>query len=323
MHENLSTGDMIEPGVSFQNEKVSTAKLSVASNSFLVALKLVVGLLMGSVGVISEAIHSGVDLIAALLATYSVRMSSRPADAVHRYGHGKFENLSGMLEGALIIVAAMIVLYEAGRRLLEGAEVEMLGYGMAVMAVSAILNYFISRRLMRVAKKTESLALEADAYHLMTDVWTSVGVFIALVLIYLTGIQEIDSIIAVFVAAMIVRAGYDITRRSTRGLLDVALPEEEMKAIEVIMAEHGDMFVNFHKLRARRTGTERQVDLHLTVPKSLSVKESHDLSEHLEREINQKLPNCETVIHIEPCDERCEKCRMYGSEKVFRKGRTS
>lgn len=303
-----------------RNEKVSAAKLSVASNSLLVALKLTVGLLMGSVGVISEAIHSGVDLIAALLATYSVRMSSRPADASHRYGHGKFENLSGMLEGALIIVAAVIVLYEASRRLFEGSEVELLWYGMAVMAVSAIVNTFVSRRLMRVARRTGSLALEADAYHLMTDVWTSVGVFVALLLIYFTGIHEIDSIIAVFVAAMIVRAGYDITSRSTKDLLDVALPEEEMRAIEVVMVEHEEMFVDFHRLRARSTGTERQIDLHLTVPRSLSVKESHDLCEHLEREIKEKIPNCVIVMHIEPCDENCEKCRMHDSRRVFRKG---
>jgi len=301
------------------SEKVRAAKLSVASNSFLVALKLCVGVLMGSVGVISEAIHSGVDLVAALLATYSVRMSSKPADAVHRYGHGKFENLSGMIEGALIIVAAAVVLYEAGRRLHEGSEVELLGYGIAVMAVSAIVNFGVSRRLFSIAKKTESPALEADAYHLMTDVWTSAGVFVALVLIYFTGYHEIDSIIAIFVAAMIVRAGYDITRRSTGGLLDVSLPEEEMKVIEAVMVEHEDMFVNFHRLRARKTGTERHVDLHLTVPKSISVKESHDLCEHLEREIRRKLPNCVIVVHIEPCDENCEKCRMRGADGVFRK----
>jgi len=304
------------------NEKVSAAKLSVASNSLLVALKLSFGLLMGSVGVISEAIHAGVDLVAALLATYSVRMSSRPADADHRYGHGKFENLSGMIEGALIIVAAAIVLYEAGRRLFEGSEVELLWYGMAVMAISAIVNYAVSRRLMSVARRTGSLALEADAYHLLTDVWTSAGVFVALLLIYFTGIHEIDSMIAIFVAAMIVRAGYDITRRSTKGLLDVALPEEEMKAIEEVMVEHEEMFVDFHRLRARSTGTERQIDLHLTVPRSLSVKDSHDLSEHLEREIKEKIPNCVIVMHIEPCDENCEKCRIHDSRRVFTKGQS-
>jgi len=312
---------MIASGMGAVDEKVRVAKLSVASNSFLVALKLFVGIMMGSVGVISEAIHSGVDLVAALLATYSVRMSSKPADAVHRYGHGKFENLSGMLEGALIIVAAAIVLYEASRRLLEGSEVELLGYGIVVMAVSAIVNYGVSRRLFAVARKTESPALEADAYHLMTDVWTSAGVFVALVFIYFTGHHEIDSIIAIFVAAMIVRAGYDITRRSTGGLLDVSLPEEEMRVIEVVMAEHEERFVDFHRLRARKTGTERQVDLHLTVPKSISVKESHDLCEQLEREIRQKLPNCVIVVHIEPCDEKCEKCRMRSPDDVFRKGR--
>ena len=300
------------------SEKIKVAKLSVYSNTTLVLAKLVVGVMMMSVGVISEALHSGIDLIAALIARFSVKRSAEPADSDHRFGHGKFENLSGMIEGALIFVAAAIIIYEASKRLIEPMSVEFLGAGMFVMGLSAVLNFVVSRRLMAVAKKTDSLALEADALHLKTDVWTSVGVFVALVAIFFTGEKLIDPLIALFVAAFIIRAAYDITTRSSHGLLDVTLPDSEMKVIERIMNEHSAQYVNFHKLRARKTGSERQIDLHLTVPSDLSVKESHDLAEHLESEIKSALPQTTTVIHVEPCNKACEKCKLREDPVAFK-----
>jgi cation diffusion facilitator family transporter len=299
-------------------EKMSAARLSVYSNTALVITKLVVGTLMMSVGVISEALHSGIDLIAALIARFSVKRSAEPADSDHRFGHGKFENLSGVIEGALIFVAAGIIIFEASRRLMNPVDVELVGAGMVVMAFSAVVNSFVSRRLMNVAKKTDSLALEADALHLKTDVWTSVGVFVALGAILVTGEKLIDPLIALFVAAFILRAAYEITTRSSHGLLDVTLPEAEMKEIERIMNEHASEFVDFHKLRARKTGSERQIDLHLTVPSSLSVEESHDLSDRLEQEIKSALPMTTTVIHVEPCDRECEKCKLRETSGAFR-----
>ncbi len=313
----------MEQAVDAAEEKVRVARLSVYSNSFLVALKLLVGVFMGSVSVISEAIHSGIDLLAALLARFSVKMSGRPADEDHRYGHGKFENLSGMIEGALILVAAAVILYESGKRLFDGYEIGYIWFGMVVMAISAVVNLVVSSKLMKVAKRTDSLALEADAYHLRADVWTSAGVFAALALIYLTGMNEIDPIIAIVVAAFIIRAAFDITKRSTHGLLDTTLPEREIQTIERIMNEHHDRFVDFHRLRARKTGSERQIDLHITVPHDLNVKESHELVDHLEREIRKELPGSVVVMHIEPCDENCEKCRMRGStESLLRPRKT-
>lgn len=296
------------------DRKVSAARVSVISNSLLVLLKLAVGIAMGSVGVLSEALHSGIDLVAALLARYSVVKSAEPADAEHRFGHGKFENMSGMIEGTLIFVAAIVIIYEAGRRLFERYEVELLDIGMAVMALSAVINFLVSRYLHKVAEETDSLALEADARHLEADVWTSVGVFVALVLIYLTGIKLIDPIIGLVVAVLIIRAAYEITKKSVSGLLDQSLPDQEIRAIERIMNSHSAQFVNFHKLRARKTGSERQIDLHLTVPRSLSVKDGHDLVDHLEAEIKSVLPNSVIVIHIEPCDSQCEKCALSPEE---------
>jgi len=293
------------------DEKIAIAKLSVISNSVLVAIKLVVGLMMGSVAVISEAIHSGMDLLAALIARFSVVKSAEPADEGHHFGHGKYENLSGMIEGVLIFIAAGWIIYEACERLLgKEVEVDLLAAGMAVMAISTIVNLYVGTRLKRVAKKTDSLALEADAYHLLTDVWTSVGVLVALVLMLLTDLQWLDSAVALVVAALIIHTAFDITRRSTEGLLDKSLPEHELKAIEQVIRRRESAVLNFHKLRARKMGSDRQIDLHLVVPRFRSVKESHDLVDELERDIRKALPHASVVVHIEPCDARCEKCRM-------------
>lgn len=292
-------------------DKVAIAKLSVMSNSLLVVLKLVVGMLMGSVAVISEAVHSGMDLLAALMARFSVVRSAEPADREHHFGHGKYENLSGMVEGVLIFLAAGWIIFEAGKRLLEGeADVQLLAAGMAVMAVSTVLNLYVGTRLQKIAKKTDSLALEADAYHLLTDVWTSVGVIAALVLIHFTGYYWLDPLVAMVVAVFIIRTAFDITRRSTEGLLDKTLPEQELRVIESIIRRRESELLNFHKLRARKTGSDRQIDLHLVVPRYQSVKQSHDLVDELEKDICAALPNTSVVVHIEPCDARCEKCKM-------------
>ncbi len=292
-------------------EKLAVARLSVYSNSALVVLKLVSGLVMGSVAVMSEAIHSALDLLAALIARYSVKKSSEPADRDHTFGHGKYENLSGMIEGGLIFLAAAGIMYYAASRLLgDEVEVEVLEFGMVIMGLSAAVNYYVSMRLMKVAKQTDSLALEADAYHLRTDVWTSVGVFVSIVFIWVTGVHLIDPIVAIIVAGFIIHAAYDITSRSTGGLLDRSLPEEEMRLIERIIEEHRSDILSFHKLRARKMGADRQVDVHMIVPRNLSVKEGHDLVDHMEREIRKELPKCVVVIHMEPCNAECEKCSM-------------
>lgn len=299
-------------------EKIAVARLSVYSNTFLVAMKVVVGVMMGSVAVLSEAIHSAIDLFAAMIARYSVKKSAEPADKEHRYGHGKYENLSGMIEGALIFVAAAIIIYEAGKRIFEAVPVEFVGVGVAVMGISAVVNFFISRKLYEVAKRTDSLALEADAYHLKTDVWTSVGVFVALILIQFTGEQMLDPLVALVVAALIIHAAYDITRRSTEGLVDKSLPEAEIKLIERIIKEHETDVLNFHKLRARKMGSERQIDVHMIVPRNLSVKEGHDLVDHLENDIKKELPRCVILIHMEPCDANCDSCKLSAPPEPFK-----
>jgi cation diffusion facilitator family transporter len=292
------------------NEKIAIARLSVYSNSSLVVLKLVVGFLMGSFAVLSEALHSGIDLLAALIARYSVKKSAEPADKEHRYGHGKYENLSGMVEGVLIFVAAAVIIYEAVHRIFSDFEVELLTAGMIIMGISAVINFLVARKLHEVALRTDSLALEADAYHLKTDVWTSAGVFAALALIQITGIQMLDPAVALIVAAFIIHAAYDITKRSTEGLVDKSLPEAEIKLIEGIIKEHETDVLSFHRLRARKMGSERQIDVHMIVPRNLSVKEGHDLVDHLENDIKKELPMTVIVVHMEPCDANCERCKL-------------
>jgi cation diffusion facilitator family transporter len=298
--------------------KIAVAGLSVWSNSFLVALKLVVGLMMGSVSVLSEAIHSGIDLVAALVARYSVKRSAEPADKDHTYGHGKYENLSGFIEGTLIFLAAALIVYEASKRLFDATEVELVAVGMSVMAISAGVNIVVSRKLFKVAKETESLALEADAYHLMTDVWTSAGVFVALGVILVTGWQIVDPVVAMIVAALIFRAAFGITKRSCDGLLDRSLPEHELQVLEAVVKRHEVHFVDYHRLRTRKVGAERQVDLHVTVPRDMTVIESHSLVERLEGEIREALPRSTIIVHVEPCEKDCESCRMSEGGPVFR-----
>ncbi len=299
-------------------EKISVARLSVYSNTVLVIIKFAVGILMMSVAVLSEALHSCIDLVAAFIARYSVKKSSEPADKEHRYGHGKYENLSGMIEGSLIFVAAAVIIYEAVKKLFGEPEVDLLAAGMVVMGISAVVNFFVARKLYEVAKRTDSLALEADAYHLRTDVWTSAGVFVALLLIQITGITLLDPAVALVVAMLIIHAAVDITKRSAEGLVDKSLPEAEIKLIERIIKEHETDVLNFHKLRARKMGSERQVDVHMIVPRNLSVKEGHDLVDHLENDIKKELPKTVIVVHMEPCDANCESCKLNAPPQPFK-----
>ncbi len=290
------------------NEKIRAARLSIASNTILTLGKLGVGLVMNSVSVISEAIHSGLDLVAALIAFLSVRESSKPADERHRYGHGKFENVAGITEAFLILVAAAMIIYNAYPKLYGGVEIHSLGLGAAVMGISATVNFFVSRELMRVARKTESPALAADAWHLRTDVYTSLGVFAGIIAIKVTGLAVLDPLIAIGVALLIVKAAVDLIRDSMRSILDVRLPEVEEQAIKEVLEEHSTQFVEFHKLRTRRAGSQRYVDLHLVVPRDWAINKVHDICDEIEKDIRGKLQDVHILIHTEPCGRCCTDC---------------
>lgn len=291
--------------------KKSTARLSIISNAALVVMKLAVGIAIGSVSIVSEAIHSAIDLVAAIIAFASVKKSSEPPDAEHRFGHGKIEDFSGLIEAMLIFIAAILIIREAALKLLgQGGELDtgILAAGIAVMLVSAAANYYVSSRLMKAARATESIALEADAWHLRTDVYTSLGIFAGLVLISLTGWKFLDPLFAIAVAVFIMKAAYDLTRRAASDLLDTRLPVEEEERIRGILSEHYLRYAGFHELRTRRSGSDRFMDLHLVVPKSLTVGEAHDLSDHLEDDLHGAFPRSSITIHFEPCDGQCARC---------------
>lgn len=288
--------------------KRNVAALSIASNSALVVLKLIAGLTIGSVSVISEAIHSSIDLLAAIMAFFAVRASAKPPDDQHHFGHGKAESLSGAAEAVLIFVAALMIVNEAVQKLLHGGEMESVDLGIAIMAVSAVVNIFVSRNLMRVAKATESPALEADAWHLTTDVLTSAGVAVGLVVVRLTGLSALDPIIAIGVALFITKAAYDITRKTVSDLLDASLPEEEQAVIREVLDRHKGDMVGYHEIRSRKSGSERHVDLHLVMNRNVTVKESHDLCDHLEGDLQRELGTVSLNIHVEPCAPDCKIC---------------
>jgi len=296
------------------NKKASTAALSVLSNSLLIALKVAVGLLIGSVSVLSEAIHSGVDLVAALITLFAVRASGRRADERHPYGHGKIENVSGTIEALLIFAAAVWIIYEAVGRLIDpGTGLDMPIWGVGVMLISAIVNTVVSRRLFKVGKDTDSVALQADAWHLRTDVYTSLGVMVGLLIIWIIGlaspgldVEWLDSAVAILVALMIMRAAWRLTRESARDLLDVSLPGKDVDWIQGFVAETWPEVRSFHHLRTRKAGPDRFIDFHLVVDDETSVGAAHQLGDEIVSAIMERMPGSRVHIHVEPCDHSCK-----------------
>ncbi|AAM23409.1 cation diffusion facilitator family transporter [Caldanaerobacter subterraneus subsp. tengcongensis MB4] len=282
------------------------ALLSVVSNSFLITVKLVAGILMHSIGVISEAIHSSIDLIASIIAFFSIRKAAKPADDDHPFGHGKYENVSGFVEAILIFFAALLIIYEALKRIITGAYVENLGMGIVVMLFSALINSVVSFYLFKVAKKEDSIALKADAMHLLTDVFTSLGVAAGLVVIRFTGINILDPVIAIFVAFLIIKASVDLTKEALKDLTDTSLPEEELKEIEEIIKSNPEI-TSFHKLRTRKSGQKREIDVHLRVRRDANIVEAHELSHKVSKQIIDRFPEANVTVHIEPEEKKEEK----------------
>lgn len=281
------------------DRKARAALLSVFSNALLVALKLIVGLVTGSVGVLSEAIHSGIDLLAAAMAFFAVRAASKPADEDHAYGHGKYENLSGMVEAGLIFVAAALIAYEAIGKMREAAPAPEVGWGLAVMALSSAVNFGISRYLFRVAKEEDSAALMADAHHLSTDVYTGLGIFAGLLLVKITGMGIFDAITALGVALLIAQIAREVLRHSLGILLDTSLPANERLAIEHILDGFSPPLLEYHDLRTRKAGAHRHVDVHLTVPAEITAGEAHDIAHRVEEAIASALPNTQVITHVD------------------------
>jgi cation diffusion facilitator family transporter len=281
--------------------KSGAAGLSIASNAFLIAIKLAAGAITGSIAIVTEAVHSTIDLVASVVAFVSVRKADEPADAEHPYGHEKVESLAATIEGMLILIGAGIIVYEATHRLVVGAQVESLGVGIAVMGFSIVANLGVSTVLSRQAKAHDSPALEGDAAHLRTDALTSAGVLVGLALVEATGVVAFDSITALVVAAAIVTAGIRIIRRSSGVLVDEVLPDEEMDRIEAaIAAARTPEVAGYHKLRARRAGSRRYIDLHVQYRSGTSLERAHELAHRMRAEIETAIRRAEVLIHVEP-----------------------
>ncbi|MBN1611346.1 MAG: cation transporter [Polyangiaceae bacterium] len=293
--------------MSQQSQKLAIARLSVLSNTLLMVSKLAIGLVIGSVSVLSEAIHSGVDLLAAAIAFFAVRESGRPEDQQHAFGHGKVENLSALAEAILIFVAAGWIVYEAIHKLLRPAPIDAPWAGVLVMGVSSAVNAYVSARLFAVARETESSALEADAWHLRTDVYTSVGVMVGLGLVWLGGlvvasqsVMWLDPVVAMIVAAFIVRAAWHLSRDAIGDLMDTQLPQNELDAIAECLGSIKGPLHSYHGLKTRRAGPTRFVELHLEVPKTLSVEEAHRVADEVEQSIQKRLRSVSVTTHVEP-----------------------
>ena len=289
------------------SRKSRVALLSVISNTALMTGKIVIGLLIGSVAVISEAIHSGVDLLAAVIAWFAVRQSARPADAEHEFGHGKFENASGTIEALLIFVAAGWIIYEAVRKLIHPIPLESPHLGVAVMLASVLVNLWVSARLFKVGRETDSVALQADAWHLRTDVWTSLGVMAALVVIWLhelffpaRNIHWLDPLVAIGVALMIVKAAYQLTVQAGRDLLDTSLPKAEEHWIQDYLANLQTPVNGYHGLRTRKAGAMRYIELHLEVEPALTVAEAHQHGDLVSAAIERQYPGASVIVHLDP-----------------------
>lgn len=281
-------------------EKKLAAGLSITSNALIIILKFIAGVISGSISIISEAIHSLSDFLASLLTFFAVMRSSEPADKEHPFGHGKYEDMSGFIEGGLIIAAAFYIIYEALKKMFFGNGFEVdASLGIGVMLFAVIANILVSSYLFHVAKKSNSISLFADGEHLRTDVYSSVGVMLGLILIKITGINILDPIIAILVALFILKTGFSTSKETLYNLLDGSLPSEDLKEIEEIINNYKTC-LGFSSVKGRRSGPAKDIEITLLFPKDMTIEKCHSICDEIEELIRNKLGSCTIIIHAEP-----------------------
>lgn len=290
--------------------KENVAKLSIISISLLIVMKVVASIMTGSIGIRADALHSIIDLSGAVIGYIGIRIAGKPPDERHAFGHGKAENVAGVVIAGLIFVAAGTIFYEAIKRLIAGGTVELVTLGIYVTAAAIVINMTVSWYALRVARSTDSLALEATARDMLADVLSSCAVLTGLILVRLTGLNILDPIVALLVAILITRTAYLTMKKSFGGLMDARLPKAEEAAIKSCLTEHAGQLVGFHELRTRKAGNQRYIDLHLVMPKTTSVEDAHLMCDHLEQDIKNRLPNISITIHVEPCTIECDQCSV-------------
>jgi len=278
----------------------SAAKLALGVVAGLVVLKVVVGVISGSISILAQAVDSFLDLFAVIITFLAVGMATKPADEEHPFGHGKVEYIAAMMQGVLILAAGGFVIYSAVQRIITGVVVELTEAGIVTMLVSIIASILLSRHLLRVSREADSAALRANAQNITTDVYSAAAVLAGLIAIRFSGLNILDPIIAILVALFILKVAYDVLKGSFSGLIDVRLPEAEESIIRTSIMEHASAFVGFHDLRTRKGGNQRYINFHLVIPKDVSVGQAHQTCDQIEQGIKTRLPNSSVTIHIEP-----------------------
>ena len=288
--------------------KENTAKLAIVAVSSLIAMKVVASIVTGSISIRADAIHSAIDLVGVIVGFIGIKIAGRPPDRKHPFGHGKAENVAGVVIAAMIFISGGIIAYQAVTRLISGAAVELITVGIYVTAAAIVINMAVSWYTLRVARRTDSVALEATARDLLADVLSSAAVLVGLILVRITGVALLDPIVALLVALLIFRTAFLTMKRAFGGLIDTRLPRSEERKIIACLGKHSGQIVSFHKIRTRQAGSQRYIDFHLVVPKDVSVAKAHTLCDQLEKEIEDSLAAASVTIHIEPCDGNCGKC---------------
>ncbi|MCB4791438.1 MAG: cation diffusion facilitator family transporter [Elusimicrobia bacterium] len=298
------------------SKKSEVAKLSIYSNACLIAMKFIVGFITGSVSIISEAIHSTMDLMASFVAFFSVKLSAKPPDITHPYGYEKIENISGIIETVLIFLASLFIIKEAVHKLFNRGEVTSPGLGFLVMLISAAVNYFVSARLYAVARSEGSIAIEADALHLKADVYTSIGVAAGLLMLWISGFQILDPLVAILIAIFILKEAIELFMHSFGPLVDIKLPEEELELLKKSIYRYRDTFVDVHDLRTRRSGNIKHISMHMTFPYKMTVEDFNDTYAKIKMAIEAMVKDTRTLVYGEPCDKNCSSCRFDKTNKL-------
>jgi len=286
------------------------AKLMLIVVIGLIVLKVAVAIITGSISILAQAVDSSLDLLAVVITFVAIRIATKPADEEHPFGHGKVENIAATVQAILIFATGGLIIYSAVQRMITGARVELAEAGIGVMLVSMIASIFLSRHLFKISQAADSIALQANAHNIAADVYSTAAVLAGLVAVRFTGLNILDPIIAMAVALLILKTGYNVLRKSFGGLLDVKLPQAEEDEIRSCIMEHDCQMVAFHDLRTRKAGSHRYIDLHLVMPKNASVEEAHRMCDHLERDIRNRLHHTHLTIHVEPCTTECDQCSV-------------
>ena len=295
--------------------KAGATKLLIGVVVGLIVFKVVVSWLTGSISILAQAADSLLDLFAGIITFSAIRIAAKPADTEHQYGHGKVEDIAGASQGILIFIAGGLIIYSSIHRIIEGSSIELVEAGIGVMAISIVASIFLSRHLLRVSRITGSVALEANARNIATDVYSTSAVLVGLAIVRFTKLNIIDPIIAIGVAIYILKVAVDTIRKPISGLLDEKLPPSQQAIIDACLVKHSPGVVGFHALRTRRAGSQYYIDLHLVMAKDIHLEQAHQICDQIETEIVNKLFEASVTIHAEPCNDECEQCYIICSKR--------